>query len=71
MQVIVDVKCTACDAVSETWMENSERTTDCPLCKSTAIRKISPVGTKLDQTFPGWMNRWDKAHRDGARDNSD
>lgn len=56
--------------VTEHFVKNTIRETECPECGQPSRRLISPVASKLDGTsgdFPGEALKWAKRHEKAAR----
>ena len=61
MRIILDFRCTE-GHVTEHLVENTVVTTTCSKCDAEAVRMISPVRCKLDQSFPGYADSWAREH---------
>lgn len=65
-----DFKCNDCNTIFEQFVDETERTLDCPKCESTAERIISPVPTKFKGFGWGGQDlRWARAHEKAAKKN--
>lgn len=64
MLILFDFECEICDHVFEALVDREVKETDCPECGRNAVRKISPVRSKLDGTDPGFPGAYDKWARD-------
>lgn len=70
MLFLYDFECVKCNTVVERLVESDVRVQDCPECKGTMYRKISPVRSKLDGTDPGFpdaYDKWARVHEKAAK----
>ncbi len=60
MKVLNDFHCSSCRTTSEHLVDNGALTVVCPTCDATATKQRRPIRAKLDHTFPGEADRWEK-----------
>jgi predicted nucleic acid-binding Zn ribbon protein len=65
MLKIYDYKCTSTDKVVEKMTHHGEDL-DCS-CGSTLKKMITPISFKLDNSFPGYADKWARDHESGAK----
>lgn len=70
MRRMFEFRCTACNTVTEKYIDDSEYTAPCGKCEEPAKRIVSAVKCYLDPIsgdFPGATLSWAKHHEEGRR----
>lgn len=60
MKVLNDFECLHCGASQEHLVDNEETSVTCLDCGNIATKQRRPIRAKLDFTFPGEADKWEK-----------
>ena len=68
MKIIRDFRCGSCALVFEEMVENTATSSiPCEECGRPAHHIISAIAFHLDNSFPGYHDKWAKDHEKGAK----
>jgi len=60
MKVLNDFTCEPCGETTEYLVDNKETAVSCQRCGGIATKQRRPIRAKLDFSFPGEADKWEK-----------